>query len=63
MRRIWRALKFVIYDWTVTPRMLKSNEQHPFLYQLVTTPIITVVVGAGLATAMVIGSTFLGLYE
>ena len=63
MQRIWRALKFVILDWTITPRMLKLNEQHPILYQLVTSPIITVVVGGSLAIALVTIFTLLGLYE
>lgn len=39
--RIWRGLKYVVIDWTVSPRMLTLNERRPIMYQLVTTPVVT----------------------
>lgn len=54
--RLWRGLKFILIDWTVTPRMLALNEQRPFVYQLVTTPIVTLVFGSLVAVAIVVFS-------
>jgi hypothetical protein len=44
--RVWRAARFILIDWTVTPRMLALNERRPIVYQLVTTPIVTLVFGS-----------------
>ena len=52
--KLWRGLKFILIDWTVTPRMLALNEQRPFAYQLVTTPIVTMALGLLVAVAFVI---------
>ncbi len=59
--RFWRGLKFILIDWTVTPRMMALNEKHPFIYQLVTTPIVTIVFGLLVAVAIVVLS-LLGLW-
>ena len=60
LRRAWKALTFVLYDWTVSPRMLVLNERRPILYQLVTTPIITIVVALGVV-AVAFAALLLGL--
>ncbi len=57
----WRALRFVVVDWTVTPRMLALNEQRPIVYQLVTTPVVTLVFGL-IVGALIVGSSFLGIW-
>ena len=54
--KLWRGLKFILIDWTVTPGMLALNEQRPFAYQLVTTPIVTMALGLLVAVAIVIFS-------
>ena len=54
--KLWRGLKFILIDWTVTPRMLALNEQRPFAYQLVTTPIVTMALRLLVAVAIVIFS-------
>ena len=58
--RLWRGLKFILIDWTVTPKMLALNEQRPFVYHLVTTPIATLVFGLLTAAAMAV-LIFLGV--
>jgi hypothetical protein len=59
--RFWRALRFVVVDGTVTPRMLALNEQRPIVYQLVTTPVVTLVFGL-IVGALIVGSSFLGIW-
>ena len=41
----WLALRYVLIDWTVTTRMLRFNEKHPFLYQFVTVPVVVLEFG------------------
>jgi hypothetical protein len=59
--RIWRAVRFVVIDWTVTPKMLVLNEQRPLVYQLVTTPVVTLVVGL-IVGAVIVGFSLLGAW-
>ena len=54
--KLWRGLKFILIDWTVTPRMLVLNDQRLFVYQLVTTPIVTMAFGLLVAVAIVVFS-------
>jgi hypothetical protein len=58
---MWRGLKYVLFDWTVSPRMLEFNEQRPVLYQLVTTPVVTFVFSATLVLLAVVAILILGL--
>ena len=52
--RLWRGLKFILLDWTVTPGMMSLNKQHPFVYQLVTASVVTLVFGLLVAVAIVV---------
>jgi hypothetical protein len=58
---IWRGLKFILIDWTVTPRLLTLNEQRPIIYQLITTPVVTLVFGL-IAAAAIVGLSLLGVW-
>jgi hypothetical protein len=60
-KSVWRAVKFILVDWTVTPRMLAFNERRPIFYQLVTTPVVTLVFGV-IVAAVIIGLGFLGVW-
>ena len=47
VQKIMAAAKFILIDWTVSPRMLELDRRRPFLYQFITTPVITLVWGGG----------------
>ena len=61
VKSIWRAVKFIFVDWTVTPKMLDLNERRPFVYQLITTPVVTLAFGLMIAAAIV-GLSVIGLW-
>lgn len=58
---MWQAVKFILVDWTVTPRMLALNERRPLIYQLVTTPVVTLLFGL-IVAAVIISLSLLGLW-
>jgi hypothetical protein len=53
-KAVWRTLKFIFLDWTVSPRMLSLNERRPVVYQLVTTPVITLEFGLLIYAVMLV---------
>ena len=59
---VWQAVKLILVDWTVTPKMLALNKRRPIIYQLVTTPIVTLVFGF-IAAVAIIGLSYLGLWS
>ena len=59
--RFWRGLKFILIDCTISPRMLMLNEQRPIIYQLVSTPIVTLVF-ALIAAAAIMSINFRGIW-